>query len=194
VREGFFEKGDFDAVLSHITDPDVRDFIAWGYWTGMRRGEIGKLTWAAFDRETSTLILPARSAKSKKPRKLVLQGMYREIIARRLSARRLDCPFIFHRHGKPMGAFRKTWAHACKQAGVSGSLFHDLRRTAVRNMIRAGIDQTVAMMISGHRTDAVFQRYNITSDEDLREAQEKLEGYVSALPAQSNLAVLQRLG
>ena len=55
-------------------------------------------------------------------------------------------------------------------------------------MIRAGIDQTVAMAISGHRTDAIFKRYNITSDEDLREAQNRLEGYVAALPAQSNLA------
>jgi integrase len=172
----------------------VRDFISWGYWTGMRRGEIRKLTWAGFDRETSTLILPARSAKDKKPRKLVLQGIYYEIIARRLKARRLDCPLIFHRHGKPMGAFRKAWANACKKAGVSGSLFHDLRRTAVRNMIRAGIDQTVAMAISGHRTDAIFRRYNITSDDDLREAQSRLEGYVATLPAQSNLAVMQSVG
>jgi hypothetical protein len=61
-------------------------------------------------------------------------------------------------------------------------------------MIRAGIDQTVAMVISGHRTDAVFKRYNITSDDDLREAQGKLEGYVAALPAQSNLTVLQSVG
>jgi integrase len=61
VREGFF----VDAVLSHIKDVDVRDFIAWGFWTGMRRGEISKLTWAAFDRETSTLILPARRRRVK---------------------------------------------------------------------------------------------------------------------------------
>ena len=160
----------------------------------MRRGEISKLTWAAYDRETSTLTLPARSTKSKKPRTLVLQGIYHEIIARRLFGRRLDSPLIFHRQGKPMGSFRKAWASACKKAGVSGSLFHDLRRTAVRNMIRAGIDQAVAMSISGHRTDAVFKRYNITSDEDLREAQDKLEGYVSTLPTKSNLAILNSVG
>jgi integrase len=193
VREGFVEKGDFDAILSRLKDGDVRDFVAWAFWTGMRRGEISQLTWAAFDRETSTLVLPGRSAKTRKPRKLVLEGVYREIIARRLSARRLDCPLMFHRHGKPMGAFRKAWANACKKVGVSGLLFHDLRRTAVRNMIRAGIDKTVAKKISGHRTDAVFDRYNITSDEDIRDAMQKNEVYVSALSAKSNLTTLEQV-
>lgn len=194
VREGFAEKRDVDAILSHLKDGDVRDFVAWAFWTGMRRGEVSKLTWKAFDRETSTLILPGKSAKNGKPRKLSLEGVYREIIARRLSVRRLDCPLIFHRQGKPMGAFRKTWANACKKAGVSGLLFHDLRRTAVRNMIRAGIDTPVAKKISGHRTDAVFHRYNITSDEDIREALQKNEAYVSALSAKSTIAVLDHVG
>jgi integrase len=148
----------------------------------------------AFDRETSTLILPGRSAKTKKPRKLSLEGIYREMIARRLSTRRLDCPLIFHRQGQPMGAFRKAWANACKKVGVPGLLFHDLRRTAVRNMIRAGIDKTVAKKISGHRTDAVFDRYNITSDEDIRDAMQKNEVYVSALPAKSNITPLEQVG
>lgn len=194
VREGFAEKGEYDAILSHLKDAEVRDFVTWAFWTGMRRGEIGKLTWAAFDRETSTLILPGRSAKNGKARKLVLEGVYREVIGRRLSARRLDCPFIFHRQGKPMGDFRKAWATACKKAGVSGLHVHDLRRTAVRNMIRAGVDKTVAKKISGHRTDAVFDRYTITSDEDLREAMQMTESYVVAIPPQSNKANCGRVG
>ena len=183
-----------DAILSHLKDADVRDFVAWAFWTGMRRGEVNKLTWAAFDRETSTLILPGKSAKTKKPRKLVLEGIYREMIARRLSARRLDCHLIFHRHGEPMGAFRKAWANACKMAGVPGLLVHDLRRTAIRNMIRAGVEKSVAKKISGHRTDAVFDRYNITSDEDIRDAMQKNETYVSGLPVKSPLTALEQVG
>jgi integrase-like protein len=93
-----------------------------------------------------------------------------------------------------MGAFRKAWTSAFKKAGVSGLLFHDLRRTAVRNMIRAGIDKTVAKKISGHRTDAIFDRYNITSDEDIRDAMQKNETYVSGLAAKSPYTTLKQVG
>lgn len=182
VREGFVERGDFEAILSHLNDPDVRDFVQWAFWTGMRRGEIAQLGWAALDREGGALTLPGRITKNGKPRKLILEGVYRAILARRSAARRLDCPLIFHREGQPMGSFRKSWANACKKAGVPGLLFHDLRRSAVRNMVRAGVDKTIAKRLSGHRTDAVFDRYNICSDEDLRQAALKHEAYVSSLP------------
>jgi hypothetical protein len=83
---------------------------------------------------------------------------------------------------QPVREFRKSWATACKMAGVEALRFHDLRRTAVRNMVRAGVSQTVAMAISGHKTDAVFRRYDITSDDDLRQAMERTAAYVETLP------------
>jgi integrase len=148
----------------------------------MRKGEIGQLTWAAFDKETWTLTLPGGITKNGKPRKLALEGIYREIIKRRLAARVIGCELIFHRNGTPLKNFCKAWANACKRAGVAGLLFHVLRRTAARNMVRAGIDRKVARAISGHETEAGFDRYNITDDEDLRAAALKTEAYVSALP------------
>jgi integrase len=148
----------------------------------MRKGEIAKLEWAAFDRETDTLTLPARSAKTKKARTLVLTGPLHAIIARRLVARRLDCRLIFHRDGARVYEFRKAWTSACSAAGLTGKLFHDLRRTGVRNLIRAGVDRKVAMMISGHRTESVFERYNIDTDDDPCTAVEKVTAYHDSLP------------
>jgi integrase len=194
VREGFFDKAEFLSLLDHLPDDGLRDFVEWAYWTGMRKGEIAKLEWGAFDRETGTLTLPARSAKTKKPRTLVLPGPLHAIIARRLAARRLDCRLIFHRHGVRLYEFRKAWASACTSAGLTGKLFHDLRRTGVRNLIRAGVDRKVAMKISGHRTESVFERYNIDTDDDLRAAVEKVTAYVDTLPATPTIVPIAARG
>jgi integrase len=121
---------------------------------------------------------------------------------------------IFHRDGLPVAEFRKSWSSACLAAGLgkmmcpkcesestarrcshckvptsySGRNFHDLRRTAIRNLVRAGVPETVCMAISGHRTRAVFDRYNITDEKDLAEAMRKLESYK---PAENVVAMSQ---
>jgi integrase len=192
ARQGFWERGEFLALLAHTPDPDLRDFYEWAYWTGMRKGEIGSLTWATFDRETWTLRLHARDAKTGKGRVLALEGPLRTVIERRMKARRLDCPLIFHRDGQPIREFRKAWASACKAAGLTGKLFHDLRRTGVRNLVRAEVPQSVAMAISGHRTASVFRRYDITSEQDLRDAVRKVTAYVESLPTTATVTPLAK--
>src|SRR3989338_4903132 len=181
ARQGFFATSEFFAVLSNLGDQDIADFMEWFFWTGMRPGEIRSLVWQAFDRETWTLRLHAKDAKIGFGRVIALEGPLRAIIERRMKARQFGCDLIFHRNGEMIGTFYKRWKQACLSAGVPGKIPYDLRRTAVRNMIRAGVPERVAMSISGHRTRAVFDRYNITSEKDLREAVVKTSAYVESL-------------
>ncbi len=84
-------------------------------------------------------------------------------------------PWVFPRDdGRPLGQFHKQWTSACRAAGVPGKVPHDLRRTAVRNLVRAGVTEKVAMTLTGHKTRAVFDRYDIVSEADLTQAVQKL--------------------
>jgi integrase len=73
-------------------------------------------------------------------------------------------------HPERIGEIKKVWVAACKKAGLEALLFHDLRRSAIREMVRNGYSERVAMEISGHRTRSIFDRYNIVDLEDQKAA------------------------
>ncbi len=93
-------------------------------------------------------------------------------------------PWVFHREGNQIKVFRRAWVTACKRALLVGMIPHDLRRTAVRNLERAGVSRSAAMKLTGHRTESVYRRYAIVSESDLREGAAKLAALHGDPPAQ----------
>jgi len=105
--------------------------------------------------------------------------------------KRPACPLVFHYLGRPIESHIKGWKEACRRVGVPGLLFQDLRRSAVRNMERAGFPRKLAMSISGHKTEAVYRRCDIVSPEDLKIARAKMERYVEQQQAETAVGGLQ---
>jgi integrase len=189
TREGFFTRAEIESLIRRLPS-DLRDFTRWAYLTAWRKGEIASLRWSDVDVEGRTLRLSWRRSKNKKARTMTLAGELATIIERRSAARTtlvvkkgIEPDRVFFRDdGSPVQDFKKAWASACKAAGVPGRLFHDLRRSGIRNMTRAGVSRKVATAISGHRTEAIFARYDIADEEDLKEAVIKTQAYVKTLP------------
>ncbi len=167
ARTGFFGAMEFRSVLSNLPE-HLGDFCLYAYLTGWRAGEVRSLSWADLDGDT--LKLRAENSKNRTARTVPLVGELAELLERRRAQMSPKTSLIFHHDGQRIGDFRRAWGTACKLAGCPGRLVHDLRRTAVRDMVRAGTPQSVAMSISGHKTNAMFIRYSITSDQDQRKA------------------------
>jgi integrase len=187
VREGFVEIGDLDALLTALRaiDPVAADLTECAFLTCLRRGNLRALTWERFvlslDR-TGTVIggelrLPGKVTKNKKPLALPLTERLLDLIDRRYRER--QGPHVFQRDGKPVDQFPGTWVAATHAVGRDGLLFHDLRRSGARALRRAGITEGVIMKLGGWKTRGVFDRYNITDDRDLAEAQAKLNAAFS---------------
>jgi integrase len=196
VRRGFFTEAEVRRVLTNLPS-ELADFTLFAWLTGMRKGEIASLRWEDFDGDC--IRLRAEDAKNGTARLIPLEGELVELIERRKTARPFEIQgmsmlsgLIFHRAGEAIREFRKSWATACRLAGAQ-RLFHDLRRSACRNMVAAGVAQVTAMQLSGHKTDSMFRRYAIVAENDMRAAlrmtqshQQKIRGNAVAIPTLVN--------
>lgn len=222
ARKGFLTREEYLRLLAMLPDY-VRPIFTFGYCTGMRLGELQKLTWRHIDLKDGMIRLESEDTKNDEARAIP----YRQVpelagIVDQLWRQATDkSGLVFTRaKGRPLGSFRKAWIRACIKSllgrmlwecptchrktevakqewpperpktepplcacGVTcrwkyrGLIFHDLRRTAIRNLRRSGVPESVAMKISGHKTREVFERYNIVDNADTTQAMEKLEQF-----------------
>jgi integrase len=195
ARRGFFEHHEYLTMSTHLPD-EIRPVLSFAYYTGMRKEEILGLRWDQVDLLEPIVRLEPGETKNNEAREFTpcaqlhaVLKMQKEIRDRRCP----NCPWVFFRVDKKgrstqIKRFDGAWNTAAKKAGLwdesrgkrggSTKLLHDNRRTGVRNQVRAGSSEAEAMKISGHKTRAVFDRYNIVDGRDLKRAADQLGRYI----------------
>jgi integrase len=180
-RQGFFEMAEYLAIRAHLPPP-YQDVLDFAYYSGWRRREITELTWAEVDWKGGVIRLDPARSKTGIGRILPITTALRTVLDRR-QARRVDSqPLVFHRDGMSVRTWKTCWKQACWAANLPGRYLHDCRRTAARNFIRAGIPERVAMMLLGHKTRSVFDRYNVVCERELHDAGERLTAFLGNQP------------
>jgi integrase len=178
IRKGFLSDEQYNALLAELPN-ELKALFVCGYITGMRKSELLAIEWPQVDFESGLITLDKGETKNDDARSApILDGDMRDLLLAANAERGASwpqSPWVFNRGGEQIKDFRWSWDEAAKRAGVPELKFHDLRRTAVRNMRRAGVPQVVRMKISGHKTDSMERRYNIVDAEDLSIAKELME-------------------
>lgn len=202
VRTGFLEDGQFERIVSYCPELWFRGLVECGRTYGWRVSELLNLRTRQVDVTQRTIRLEPGSTKNRDGRTVTMTANVWHLLGALIEGKRPDDHVFTRNNGRPVKIFRTTWRNACVQAGVGqmlcvrcskpmseaecpkchgkrsryvGLIFHDLRRTAARDLRRAGIAEGVIMQIGGWRTRTVFERYNIISQADISEALGKLE-------------------
>jgi len=203
VRKGFFERADFESIVTHLP-PHLVGVLRFGYVTGWRiRSEVLPLEWRHVDWKNRTVRLEVGETKNDDGRVFEFTSELEEVLrAQEAYTRTVQreqqrvCPWVFHRNGTRIKTFYKRWRTACLKAGfatknlktkriTAQKIPHDFRRTAVRNLVNAGVPERVAMQMTGHKTRSVFDRYHIVSPGDVKRAAALLDAHLTAERAEA---------
>lgn len=186
-RQGFFEHSEYLKVRACLPPP-FQDVVDFAYYSGWRKREVLNLTWSEVDLEGKVIRLSPARSKTDTGRVLPLSSPLAVVLERRHTCRSPHNDRVFNRDGLTVRRWRTAWRRACIQAGLPDRLLHDCRRTAARNLIRAGVPERVAMILTGHKTRSVFDRYNIVNERELLSAGEQLATYLSKKADTNNQA------
>lgn len=169
VRTGFYTDEDVAAISRELPE-HLRSLFKFHYYTGWRRAEALGLQWWQVDRVARVIRLEREQTKGRTARELAYGTLapLLEIVEDRwaahqaLKGRGIVSPWVFTKpDGKQIKDYYTAWRSACERAGLPGRLVHDCRRSCARNLSRAGVSRTVAMAITGHKTESMYRRYDI---------------------------------
>jgi integrase len=181
VRTGFLGIDQYQALYNELP-PYLKPVLCVAFHYGLRKGECLQLRINQVDLSQREIRLAEPgTTKNNQGRTASLYGEPLQCLTDWIHASseaHPDCPWLFHDKGLPLQSFRKAWASACKRAGVPDLLFHDLRRSAVRSLTRAGIPRPVATRITGHKTESVYRRYDVVDATDLRLAGDLMDAFM----------------
>jgi integrase len=183
ARKGFITDEEFGRLLDHLPY-DLAPAVAFLYKSGWRVGEVRNLKWSAVNLAEGVVRIEADATNNEEARTFPFGAMtelrevleaQRDVVLEMQRNRSEAILWVFPQaSGSRLGSFRKVRDKACKAAGIPGRVPHDLRRSAVRNLERAGVPRSVAMKLTGHKTESIYLRYAIVSEADLAEAVRKL--------------------
>jgi len=182
-RRGFVEEPQYRKLMDAAGPLWLRGLMAIAYNFGFRRGELlgnpkkgtEPMRCSQVDLLAGTVTLYSGETKNDEGRTVALTEECRLLLTELRRGKKPEDYLFTREKGEVIKDFRGTWDKLTEAAGVPGLLFHDFRRSSVRNMIRRGVPQKTARTVSGHKTDAVFSRYNIVSEDDIRDAARRIE-------------------
>jgi integrase len=166
VRERILTQEEFDRLLGYCPS-HIKPIVLMGYYLPMRKSEILDLVWGEVDLVSGFIRLPPERTKTKKARAIPIHPRVLEMV--KSLPRGLHTDRVFLLDGKPLAGLKRSYKTACKNAGLGDFTFHDLRHCAINNLRLAGNDFFEIMAMSGHSTMSVFERYNLVTEEELKE-------------------------
>jgi integrase len=183
IRDRVLTSEEFQRMLE--ASPDyLKPILQCAYYTGMRRGEILALTWDKVDLNAGFIRLKDTDTKTDAARSIPIGRELRDVLSHipvALDAQGKRVPYVFTHNGQQVKSVKRVFMKVRQETGITNSVFHDFRHTATTNLRRAGVDALTAMKITGHKTMAVFRRYNTIDEDDLAMAQGRMDTYMDTI-------------